>query len=126
MNYYVLTVNQAPEGIIEAETNDAAALIALQRGGTIRQLNDEEMAVYKPLRRTLISQVDFLRRFTQAERIAIRSAAKVNAQIEDYQYLLDRSINGVDLADPDVISGVQGLETAGILSPARVATILSV
>jgi hypothetical protein len=63
---------------------------------------------------TALAQAAFLRRFTQAERIAIRGAAKVSAEIEDYMALLNAATY-VDLADPATIIGVQQLEAAGLI-----------
>jgi len=72
-----------------------------------------------------LHKVDFLRLFTQAERIAIRQAAKVNQVVEDYQDMLDASPGKVRLSDPDIQEGVPELEDAGLIGPGRAAQILS-
>jgi hypothetical protein len=72
-----------------------------------------------------LHKVDFLRLFTQAERIAIRQAAKVNQVVEDYQDMLEASPEKVRLSDPDIQEGVPELEDAGLLAPGRAAQILS-
>ena len=71
----------------------------------------------------VISKVQYLKRFTQAERIAIREAAKTSAVVNDYVQLLDAA-SDVDLADPDTVAGVQQLEAAGLLAAGRAAEIL--
>jgi len=71
-----------------------------------------------------LHKVDFLRLFTQAERIAIRQAAKVNPVVEDYQAMLDAATI-IRLSDPDIQEGVPELEDAGLLAPGRAAQILS-
>jgi len=72
-----------------------------------------------------LHKVDFLRLFTQAERIAIRQAAKLNQVVEDYQDMLDASPGKVRLSDPDIQEGVPELEDAGLIGPGRAAQILS-
>jgi hypothetical protein len=71
-----------------------------------------------------LNKIDFLRLFTQAERIAIRQAAKVNPVVEDYQAMLDAATI-IRLSDPDIQEGIPELEDAGLLAPGRAAQILS-
>ena len=71
-----------------------------------------------------LHKVDFLRLFTQAERIAIRQAAKLNPVVEDYQAILDAATI-IRLSDADIQEGVPELEDAGLLAPGRAAQILS-
>jgi hypothetical protein len=71
-----------------------------------------------------LNKIDFLRLFTQAERIGIRAAAAVNAVVADYQYMLDAATT-VDLSDPDILAGIPLLETAGLIGPGRAAQILA-
>ena len=77
-----------------------------------------------PVAPTTLNKIDFLRLFTQAERIAIKEAAKTNAVVEDYQYMLD-SATTVNLQDPDILMGIPALEAAGIIGPGRAAQILA-
>jgi len=71
-----------------------------------------------------LHKVDFLRLFTQAERIAIRQASKVNLVVEDYQAMLDAA-SVVRLSDPDIQAGIPALEAAGLIGPGRAAKILA-
>jgi hypothetical protein len=71
-----------------------------------------------------LHKVDFLRLFTQAERIAIRQAAKVNPVVEDYQAMLDAA-TVIRLSDADIQEGIPELEDAGLIGPGRAAQILS-
>ncbi len=62
-----------------------------------------------------VSGVEFLRRFTVAQRIAARQLAKTDPIAEDFFDLLDKTIaqNGrVNLIDPDTVSGVGYLAAA--------------
>ena len=72
----------------------------------------------------ILNKVDFLRLFTQSERIAIRAAAAVNAQVADYQDILANSAV-VLLDDPGVMAGVPLLEAAGLIGTGRAAQILA-
>jgi len=71
-----------------------------------------------------LSKIDFLRLFTQTERIAIKEAAKTNPVVEDYQYMIDNSTI-VMLSDPDIQADVAVLESAGLIAEGRAAQILS-
>jgi hypothetical protein len=71
-----------------------------------------------------LNKVDFLRLFTQAERIAIRQAATAHPTIADYQAMLDAATI-VRLSDPDMQVGVPMLELGGLLGVGRAAQILS-
>lgn len=75
-----------------------------------------------------ISGVAYLRRFSQAERIAIRAAAAGSAVLDDYLKLLDATIAQggiVNLDDPDTIAAVNLLEQAGLLAAGRAAEVLA-
>lgn len=66
----------------------------------------------------------FKRRLTQAERIAIRQAAEVNAEVFDFLDLLNTSTH-VDLSDPILSEGLDSLTLAGILLEGRKEEILT-
>jgi len=71
-----------------------------------------------------LHKVDFLRLFTQAERMAIREAAADNPLIADYQHMLDAA-TVVRLSDPDIQTGVPLLELGGLIGVGRAAQILA-
>jgi hypothetical protein len=73
---------------------------------------------------TRITKLAFKQRLTQAERIAIRQAAAANAQVFDFQDLVD-SATFIDLSRQDTIEGVTTLEAAGLLAEGRAAEILT-
>lgn len=74
--------------------------------------------------RAPISKIDYLRRFDQDERIAIRQAAETNHIVNDYVELLNATTT-LHLDDPDVIAGVNSLEAAELLAAGRAAEILA-
>ena len=56
-----------------------------------------------------VSGLSFLRRFSQAQRIAIRDLTKTNAVVDDFMRLLDATIaqgGMVSLDDDDTVAGV--------------------
>ena len=62
-----------------------------------------------PITERFISGVEFLRRFTSAQRIAIRTLTKTDPVADDFMRLLDATIaqgSGVNLMDQDTIDGV--------------------
>ena len=75
-----------------------------------------------------VSGVSYMRRFTQAERIAIRAAASQSAVLDDYLKLLDATIQQggiVNLDDIDTVAAVQMLEQVGLIAAGRAAEILA-
>ena len=70
-----------------------------------------------------ITRLDFLRRFTAAQRIAIRSAN--DPIIADALQMLDLA-SDVSLDDPDLLMFVGYLEQQGFTGPADTARILGV
>lgn len=75
-----------------------------------------------------VSGVSYLRRFTQEERIAIRSAANSSAVLDDYLKLLDATIQQgglVNLDDEDTVKAVNLLEQYGLIANGRSSEILS-
>lgn len=70
-----------------------------------------------------LSKIEYLKRFTQEERIAIRTAAKVNPVAEDYVELMNAA-PVIHMDDEDTIAGLQTLEAAGLLGKGRAAEIL--
>lgn len=71
-----------------------------------------------------LSQIDFLARFSDEELAILYTAAKTNVAIE---IMMDkfRVAQFIDTADPRTRSGVQALETGGIIGPGRAAEILA-
>lgn len=71
----------------------------------------------------VMTRLEYLQRFTSAERMAIRAASKSNAQLEDYLALLDATEN-VHNNHPDVIAALTTLESVGLLASGRKEEIL--
>lgn len=70
-----------------------------------------------------IDKINYLKFFTQAERIAIKQAAKTDPTVEDYQYMLDSS-GTVLLNEPYIKNGVEYLEQTSVLAPGRAKQVL--
>jgi len=71
-----------------------------------------------------LTPLEFLRLLTQPERVAVRTAAKTNATIEDYLDLIDKA-DTVNLDNTDVSGGLMLLEQAGLLAAGRAEEILN-
>lgn len=71
-----------------------------------------------------VSALKFLERFTKAERIALRRAARINDNLGDWLEML-RAAQEVDLDDPRTVSGIQVFADAGLIDPSRVQEILA-
>lgn len=70
----------------------------------------------------IITKREYLVRFTQAERIAIRTAAKSSVELDDYLALLENS-EEIDLDDEDLIKCLSTLEAATLIAEGRSAEI---
>ena len=79
------------------------------------------LATATPYRKPMRT-VDFMRLFTQAERIDIRSST--DPIIIDFRDLISVTPT-VDLDDPDTINGIQYLARGNIIDSERAAEILS-
>lgn len=71
-----------------------------------------------------LTKLEYLRRFTAEERIAIRTVAKTNVVLEDYLALLELA-EEVRTDDPDTVAAVQLLEAAGLLAAGRAVEVLT-
>lgn len=99
-----------------------------QFGATLHKRHNESTGEFEevaaaPIR--ALPKVQYLKRFTQAERIAIRAAGAANPLVNDYIELMNAVTDMVHLDDPDTASGVHALESAGFLATGRAAEILS-
>lgn len=68
--------------------------------------------------------LEFLRRFTRDERIAVRTAAKNDPVVEDMLSLIDKS-DSIKANDPDVVQGMQYLVDQGHITASRRNAILA-
>jgi len=97
--------------------------ITHQNGASEERQYWEPVAPPAPDPVRVISRVQFLKRFTQKERIAIRTAAKVNDVVHDYLTLLDSTTGDVHLDDAFTSSGLDALEAAGLIGVGRASAI---
>jgi len=75
---------------------------------------------------TTLTILQFRSRFTSSEKEAIYTAAKTVALVQAWlDDLASAKDDMVDLADPRISGGVNGLVSAGILTPTRAAEILA-
>lgn len=78
--------------------------------------------------RRILTQLEFLRLFTQQERVTIRVFAQGDSQyqlaVRDFMYLLELA-QEINLDDAETQVGVPQLEALGLLSTGRAAEILN-
>jgi len=122
---YLISIDAIPNNIILADSQEIADHCASIVNGTARLLADNEVVEFPEPeipREIQLTKLQFLRRFTTAERIAIR--ASTNPVIVDFMQLLDLA-QDVRLDDPDTIQGVNYLEGLNLLAAGRAAEILA-
>lgn len=78
----------------------------------------------KPPESASLLPIDFMRRFTMAEEIAIRTAAKTDAAIEVFLSRLF-VVTSVGLTHPETTGGINYLVAKGLLTAERGAEILN-
>lgn len=76
------------------------------------------------VQRKALSRLEFLRRFTAEERVAIRQASTTDPIIYDFLDLLYQA-QEVRADDADTRAGLQYLETKGLLASGRATEILT-
>lgn len=76
-----------------------------------------------PISRTL-TKLEYLRRFTVEERVAIRAAAEQNPVLADYLQLMELA-QEINTGDADTIAAVTMLEQAGLIAAGRAQEILN-
>lgn len=86
-------------------------------GHTLVEVVEQEPSVVK-----LLTQLEFLRRFTVTERITIRSSP--DPVIQDFLHLVNLA-QDVNLDDPDTVMGVVYLEQQQLIGEGRAAQILA-
>jgi len=84
----------------------------------------EDGVIDAPIVAMTWTKLEYLRRFTQTERIAIREAAKVSPELEDYMQLLELATE-VRSDDPDIAAALGMLEAVGLIGPGRAAEIIA-
>ena len=125
MARYAIEKDGVAVNIILSDSADTANLIAVQQGATARLLAEDENPPRPELpifRDPQLTKLQFLRRFTVQERLAIR--ASTNPIILDFMQLLDLA-QDVRLDDPDTLIGVNYLEQQELLAKGRAVEILT-
>jgi len=73
----------------------------------------------------ILTRLEFMNRFTNAELAEILTASDANPALRVYVKKLDAAQN-VDTNDPETIAGAQTLEAVGLISTGRAAEVLDV
>lgn len=71
----------------------------------------------------ILTPLQYLRRFSLPERVAIREAAKTDFVVEDLMDMLDRA-QEINTADMDTIAGTHYLEHLGLIAAGRAVEVL--
>ena len=108
------------------EQGEQVKVTVLPSGAVIRELLRDPLPVPVPVKSW--PAFDWYRRFSQAERIAIRTLAQTDAIATDIMTTLDHAIasgSNVRADDPDTINGLAYLTSAGVLAMGRSAELLA-
>ena len=73
---------------------------------------------------SVMTKLEYLRRFTAEERVAIRASAEQNQVLADYLQLMELA-QDINTGDPDTIAAVTMLEQAGLIGTGRAQEILN-
>lgn len=132
MSYYILA--KLPEGELlqvssePLQANSEGHIVKI-RDGEIPDLNKYEwhpgsLAFVEKIPSRFLTQESFTRRFTADELRSIYTLAKQSIDVEIW---LDRfkMAKEIDLDDPFLVNGLNGLSAVGVFTPERVLEILS-
>lgn len=81
------------------------------------------LPIIEPIKITILTPYEFLKRFTTEERKAIKAATFTNPDIDDL-WTMFTIAKDIDLRNTDTTEGVNALESAGILATGRAEEIL--
>ncbi len=130
MSYYIKA--KLPEGeLIQVSMEPLVAgegEIVKVRQGEIPDLTRYEwhpgsLAFIESHAGSILSRLQFMRRFTDAELATIYTLMKTELAIEIWMEKF-RMASEIDLTDVDVVTGVHGLEAMGIIGVGRAAEVL--
>jgi hypothetical protein len=76
----------------------------------------------QPVESNALSTLEFLKRLTPPERIAIR--ASTNPMVNDFRYMLENT-QSIHLDNADTVNGTYYLETCGLIALGRASEILT-
>lgn len=110
------------ETVVEA--TDGAYLGGEYTDGQFVPQPTEPLPEPEPVASTTMTKLTFLRRFTQAERLAVRAAKATDPIIEDADALMQLA-EEIDVTDPDTVQYVGYLAQQGFIEPERVGEILA-
>lgn len=78
----------------------------------------------EPTPQRQLTKLQYLRRFTQQERINIRTTAGASPELFDYLAMLELA-DEINLDDPDTVAAVTMLEMVGLIAEGRAAEVLN-
>lgn len=127
MNHFRATHTSGEVVEYDADLPQAEHLEAFWRLESISEATStlDPGAVPAPAQAVIWTKLEYLRRFTQDERIAIRTAAKQVPALEDYMELLALATD-VRSDDSDISGALAMLEAAGLIGQGRAQEILHV
>lgn len=109
--------------IEQNEFGEDVLVTVLPSGGVVRELMRSIPTITAP---QLITVLAFRSRFTDAEKIAIYTAAETSVPIRIWLDDLKAAQNqAVDLADPRIVAGVNAMEYGALIAAGRAAEILA-
>lgn len=131
MTYYTVynpLLDNALVGVAESFSQVPEGLTLASFEGPVPDLTQwywhpGSLAFLKYPQKDTLTKLEFLRRFTQAERIAIREFAKTDVLIDDFMQLLDIA-EFIDPSDQDTNNALQYLAYKSIINPSRINEVL--
>ena len=113
------------------EYMDGDYLVREHNNGAVERILISPAPVEQPApSRRRLSTLAFRDRFTQAEKVAIYTAAKTGVEVQIWLDDLAAATpepdgTSVDLDDPRTVAGVQALEAAGLIGVGRATEVLA-
>lgn len=99
--------------------------MTFEEASTFATILDQRLHGNQEESESTITKLEFMSRFTDTELITIYSAAKASVQIEVWLEKVKMATD-ISLVDPRTVTGIYGLEYAGLIGTGRAKEILSI
>lgn len=119
---YVLDENGQVVDQYAGMTDDEAVAAHVAKQIAENAAREWQIAAEQSFKNATVTKLAYLRRFTQAERIAVNGSA--DPIVQDFMTMLNMA-EEIVLIDPDTVAGTNYLEQLGLIGEGRAAEILA-
>lgn len=124
MSVYIVTDKATGQEVYRYESDVPVEWSGMSFTTHDHTLDADDIVIDVPVKAMVWTKLEYLRRFTQVERISIRAAAVAVPELFDYMELLALA-EEIRSDDPDIAAALAMLEGAGLIASGRAQEILN-